>query len=398
MQKQILPPVVTMALLLLAACGGPEAPPPPPPAVTVATPLIRPIVDWDEYVGRFEAVRAVEVRPRVSGQIASVNFRDGATVRRGDLLFRLDQRPFEAALAEARAAEARARASAALARENFRRTERLFKANAASREEFDTGRAALAQADADAAAAAAAVRTRALDLEFANVRAPDSGRISDRRLDAGNFVTAGETLLTTIVSIDPIHFVFTGAESLYIKYTRQNEAGTRPSSRRAANPVEIRLQDETSYSRRGRMDFVDNALDSASGTIRGRAVVQNPDGFLTPGLFGHMRLLGSGSYDGMLVPETALVTDQTRRVLLVVGKDGTVAAKPVTLGPLVEGLRVIRDGIARDDRIIIDGVQRTRPGMKVETKAGRIVPPAPGTGPDLSVLLPPPAAAATAAG
>lgn len=396
-----MPGLVVIGLVvigLLAGCGGPEAPPPPPnPPVTVATPLIRPILDWDEYVGRFEAVRSVEVRPRVSGQIASVNFRDGAIVRKGDLMFRLDLRPFQAAVAEARAAEARARASAALARENFRRTERLFKADAASREEFDTGRATLAQAEADTAAAAAAVRTRALDLEFAEVRAPETGRASDRRLDAGNFVTAGQTVLTTIVSIDPIHFVFTGAESLYIKYTRQNAAGTRPSSRRAANPVEIRLQDETSYAHRGQMDFVDNALDGASGTIRGRAVVQNGDGFLTPGLFGHMRLLGSGSYDGMLVPDTALVTDQTRRVLLVVGKDGTVTAKPVNLGPLVQGLRVIRDGIAPTDRIIIEGVQRTRPGMKVTTKPGRIVATAPADGPTEAILPTPPAGAATPA-
>lgn len=386
-------------LLLLSGCGGKEAPPPQgPPPVTVATPLVKPIVDWDEYVGRFRAIRAVEVRPRVSGEIASVNFRDGAMVRKGDLLIRLDLRPFEAALAQAKASEARARATAALARENFRRTERLFAANAASREEFDTGRATLAQAEADAAAAAALSRQRALDLEFASIRAPESGRVSDRRLDPGNFVTAGQTVLTTIVATNPIYFEFTGAESLYLKYQRQNEAGTRTSSRLAANPVEIRLQDEASYSHRGRMDFVDNALDGASGTIRGRAVVPNPDGFLTPGLFGHMRLLGSGSYDGMLVPDSALVTDQTRRVVLVVGPDGTVAAKPVNLGPLVEGLRVIREGIARSDRVIIEGVQRARPGMKVTAKPGTIAPPAPGTGPDLSVLPPPPAAAATPAG
>jgi RND family efflux transporter MFP subunit len=387
------------ALALLAGCAG-DAPPPAPPAappVTVAAPLVRPIVDWDEYVGRFEAVRAVEVRPRVSGQIASVHFRDGAMVRRGDLLFRIDPRPFEAALAEARASEQRALAAARLARENNGRTVMLRKGDAASREEADTARAALAQALAEVETARAQARSRALDLEFASVRAPETGRVSDRRLDPGNWVSAGDTLLTTIVSVDPIHFVFTGAESLYLKYTRQDAEGTRPSSRVVANPVEIRLQDETGYSHRGRMDFVDNALDGASGTIRGRAVVPNPDGFLTPGLFGHLRLLGSGSYDGMLVPEAALVTDQSRRVLLVVGPGDLVAARPVVLGPIVEGLRVVRSGVGASDRVIIDGVQRVRPGMKVAPSAGRIVPPAPGTGPDLTVLPPPQPAASTPA-
>jgi RND family efflux transporter MFP subunit len=398
--------IVLAALLapaLLAGCGTKDdaagaGGPPPTPTVTVAAPLVQPVVDWDEYVGRFEAVNQVDVRPRVSGQIDRVAFRDGQIVRRGDLLMQIDPRPFLATLAQAQADVARGRAAVALAGENFRRTQTLKQENALSQEEFDTSQAALNQARADLQAAQATAQARALDVSFARVIAPQAGRVSDRRLSAGNFVTAGQTVLTTIVSVDPIHFVFTGSEGVYLKYQRQNQAGTRTSSRAASNPVEIRLQDENRYRWRGRMNFVDNALDAGSGTIRGRAVVANADGFLTPGLFGHMRLLGSGVYDGMMVPEAALVTDQTRRVLLLVGADGRVVAKPVEIGPLVEGLRVVRSGIARSDRLIIAGVGQVRPGMLVKTRQGRIVPPAPGTGPDLSALAaPPPSSEATPA-
>lgn len=385
----------------LAACGerqdGPagQAGPGAPPAVTVATPLVKPIVDWDDYIGRFEAVQSVEVRPRVSGYVQRLAFRDGEFARAGDLLFVIDPRPFEAALAQARAQAARARATAALARANFGRSETLFRENAISREEFETSRATAEQAAAEQAAAEAAQRQAGLDLEFTRVTAPISGRLSDRRVDTGAYVKSGDTVMTTVVTLDPIHFVFTGSEAVYLKYQRANQAGTRPSSRVAPNPVDIRLSDETAYRWHGRMDFVDNALDLGSGTIRGRAVVRNPDGFLTPGMFGHMRLLGSGSYNGMLIPETAVVTDQTRKVVLLVRPDGTVAPRPVELGPIVDGLRVVRSGLTPQDRLIIEGVQRARPGTKVIAKAGRIVPPAPGTGPVVPPVIAVPATSAS---
>lgn len=386
--------------LLVAACGakdaGPQGPQGPPP-VTVAVPLLKPIVDWDDYVGRFEAKQSVEVRPRITGQVARLAFQDGQFVRAGDLLFVIDPRPFEAALAQAKAEAQRARASAELARSTFARTSTLFGQNAVSREEFDTAKATLGQADAALAAAEASVQTRALDLGFTRVTAPISGRTSDRRVDVGTFVSAGTTPMTTVVMLDPIHFVFTGSEALYLKYQRANQAGTRPSSRVAPNPVDIRLSDETDFRWHGTMDFVDNVVDRGSGTIRGRAVVRNPDGFLTPGLFGRMRLIGSGAYQGMLIPEDAVVTDQTRKVALVVGVDGVVAPRVLQLGPLVDGLRVVRSGLKPDDRIIIEGVQRARPGTKVTPKPGKIVPPAPGTGPVVPPVVEPPASSATVA-
>jgi RND family efflux transporter MFP subunit len=402
------PTVLLPLVLIVAACGtkeggadakqgGPGGPGGPPPEVTVANPLIKPIVDWDEYTGRFEAVEESEVRPRVSGYIKSVNFRDGEFARAGALLFVIDPRPFEAVLAQARADAARLRAAATVAQTSFARTRTLLEANAVSKEEFEQAQATLAQANAALASGEATIRARALDVEFTRVTAPISGRLSDRRLDVGNYVTAGTTVLTTVVKLDPIYFTFTGSEAVYLKYQRANRAGTRPSSRLSPNPVEIRLGDETNYTWRGKMNFVDNALDQGSGTIRGRASVRNPDGFLTPGLFGHMRLLGSGAYNGMLIPEASVVTDQTQKVALIVGPDNKIAQRNVELGPLVDGLRVVRSGLKPTDRVIIAGVQRGRPGSPVTVRQGRIVPPAPGTGPQPADLNEPAAAAATSA-
>jgi RND family efflux transporter MFP subunit len=386
--------------LLLAGCGdkqdsGQQGAAPP---VTVATPLVKPIVDWDEYVGRFEALQAVEVLPQVTGYVQRIAFRDGQFVKAGDLLFVIDPRPFQALEAQARAEVGRARAAAEVARTSFARTEKLLAADAVSREEFENARAELLEAEAAQVAAEATLRARVLDVGFTQVRAPIGGRLSDRRVDVGALVKSGETVLTSVVTLDPIRFTFTGSESVYLKYQRANLAGTRPSSRVAANPVDIRLADETEYRWHGTMDFVDNAISEGSGTIRGRAVLRNPDGFLTPGMFGHMRLIGSGAYDGMLIPDGAIVTDQTRKVALVVGPDNVVKPAVLTLGPLVDGLRVVRSGLAATDKVIIDGVQRARPGTKVTPKLGKVVPPAPGTGPRVPTVITPPAASATAAG
>lgn len=387
-------------VLLLAACGAKQdggKPQDAPVSVTVSTPLVKPIVDWDDYVGRFEAVKSVDIRPRVSGYIDQIAFHDGAFGRAGDLLFRIDPRPFEAALAQAKADEARARAAAIVARTSFARSRQLIDLKAISREEFDTTQATLGEAEAALLSAAANTQAKALDLSFTRVTAPISGRLSDRRLDVGNYVTAGTTVLTTIVTLDPIYFSFTGSEAVYLKYQRANQAGTRPSSRISRNPVDIRLADENEYRWKGTMNFVDNVLDNGSGTIRGRAEVHNPNGFLTPGMFGHMRLLGSGAYKGILIPESAIVTDQISKIALVVGADNVVVPHVLTLGPIVEGLRVVRAGLKPTDRIIIEGVQRARPGSKVTPKEGKIVPPAPGTGPSLPPISEPPAASATSA-
>jgi RND family efflux transporter MFP subunit len=358
----------------LSACGGRKpVPAPPPPVVSVATPLVQSIVDWDDYAGHFEAVDTVSVRPRVSGYLQSVRFRDGDFVHKGELLFMIDPRPYQAAADLAEAQAKRAQTAAQAARIEAVRAEGLYAAKALSQQDLLSRKAAADQAEADLAAARAAERAAKLNLDFTKVTAPISGRISDRKVAPGNLVNADQTVLTNIVSLNPIRFVFTGAESVYLKYQRANENGSRPSSRRSPNPVEIRLQDEPDFRWKGRMDFVDNAIDTGSGTIRGRAVVANPDNFLTPGLFGHLRLLGSGAYKGLLAPDQAIVTDQTRQVVYVLGAGDVIVQKIVETGPLVNGLRVIRSGLSATDQIVIDGVQRAKPGRKVKPIPGRIL-------------------------
>ncbi|MDI6624387.1 MAG: efflux RND transporter periplasmic adaptor subunit [Brevundimonas sp.] len=359
-----------MAAALYGCSSRSEAQAPPAPSVTVAVPLVQAVQDWDEFTGRFEATQSVEVRARVGGYISGVHFRDGDYVRRGQLLFTLDPRPAQAALASARAQLSQAQAQLTLAQSELERAETLLESQAVSQAEVDTRRGALQTAQAAIAAANANVRTRQLDLEFTRVTAPISGRVSDRRVDAGNLVAGGSSaadVLTTVVSSAPIHFVFDGSEAVLLKYQRQ--------ARQGAAPIQVRLQDETGFSRSGTLDFTDNAVDTSSGVIRLRALIPNADGFLKPGMFGQARLAGAGTYDAMLVPDAAIATDQARRIVYVVAADGSVAPKPVQLGPLVDGLRVIRGGLERTDRVIINGVQRIQqPGMKVQARNGQIRP------------------------
>lgn len=371
---------VALAALAIAAVSGfggneAQADAPPPPNVTVSQPLERSIVEWDDYTGRFEASQAVEIRPRVSGQLVGVHFQDGDFVRKGQLLFTVDPRPYLAALNEARARAASARTAAALARTEYARAARLIDAEAVSQEEVDSLRAAMRSADAGVAAAQAVVSERALELEFTRIRAPISGRVSDRRIDVGNLVAANESALTTVLSLDPIHFSFEGSEALYLKALRdkQRAGGADPQ-------VQIKLQDEADYGWKGRVDFTDNAIDPRTGTMRGRAVVANPDNFLAPGMFGNMRLTSGEKRDALLIPDAAVRTDQARKVVFVVAKDGTVAARPVEPGPLVEGLRSIRSGLKRDDRVVISGIQFAMPGAKVNARVGKIERAAAGTG------------------
>jgi RND family efflux transporter MFP subunit len=345
---------------------------PPAPTVTVSEPLVRSIAEWDEYAGRFEASRSVEVRPRVSGAIVGVHFTDGSVVRQGQLLFTIDARPFSASLAEARAAVQGARSDLALAQADLGRATRLLEAEAVSRSDVDRLRARVQAAQAALAATQARVQARALDVGFTQVRAPIGGRISDRRIDAGNIVegggAGGGTLLTTINALDPIYFNFDASEALFLKARRAQRSGERPSN------VEIRLQDETDYRWRGRLDFTDNGLDTRSGTIRLRAVLSNPDQFLAPGMFGNMRLATSGTAPALLVPDAAVQTDQTRKIVMVAAKDGRLTPRPVVLGPLVEGLRVVRSGLTKSDNVVIAGAQTVLPGMKAQLKKGVITP------------------------
>ncbi|TCP99482.1 RND family efflux transporter MFP subunit [Sphingomonas sp. PP-F2F-A104-K0414] len=344
---------------------------PPPASVTVASPLVRQVSEWDDYVGRFAPSRTVEIRPRVAGEVTGIHFRDGEIVSKGQLLFTIDSRPFAAALAEAHANVASARSALSLARTDLGRAQRLVADEAVSAGEVDALRGRLEAAQAALAAAQARERARALDVGFTQVRAPIGGRISDRRVDAGNQVAGGEgtggTVLTTINALDPIYFTFDGSEALYLKTQRARQPGATPAA------VEIQLQDETEHRWKGKLDFTDNGLDQRSGTIRGRAVLANPGYFLTPGMFGNMRLASAGTRQALLVPDDAVQTDQARKVLLTIDAKNVVSQKPVELGPVVDGLRIVRSGIGPNDRIIIQGTQMAMPGATVAPKAGRIL-------------------------
>lgn len=344
----------------------------PPPPVEAATPLIQSVTEWDVYTGRFEAVERVDLRARVSGYLDSVHFKDGQIVQQGDLLFTIDQRPFKAELSQAKAEVASAQARLALAERELARAERLVATKAISEETADNRRATRAQAVADLESARAGAVIAELNLRFTEIRSPVTGRISDSKVDVGNLVTGGSenaSQLASIVSLDPIHLVFTMSEADYLKYGRLHAEGVRASSRDASHPVQARLMDENSWAHSGVMDFLDNALDPASGTMRGRAVFANPDLSLTPGTFARLRLVGSGQYDATLIPDEAVVSDQANKVVMTVDAEGTVVPKPVTLGPVINGLRVVRSGLAATDRVVVKGLQRARPGGKVTVES-----------------------------
>ena len=366
------------AAIIAAVCATTAAAQgaPPPLAVTVATPLSKRIKTWDEYSGRFQAVERVEVRPRVAGFVEQVHFKDGSLVKAGDLLFTLDKRPFVIAVDSAKADVARQDAQVLLTATDVERAAPLAKSKVMSEQVFDQRKASLAVAEAQLLSAKAALKTAELNLEWAEVRAPISGRISDKKVDAGNLVAGGQasaTLMATIVSLDPIHFVFDVAESDYLRYARLNLAGERPSSRDTQNPVRVRLADEVTWTHEGRMDFVDNALNERSGTLRGRAVFENKDGLLTPGVFARLALFG-GDADAFLVPDTAIVSDQAKKIVFTVNADNVVTAAPVSLGPIAEGLRVVKSGLKAGDRVVIEGLANpaVRPGAKVTPSPGTI--------------------------
>ena len=369
--------LVTSVAALLAACDSKpasNATAPPPPPVTVSQPLQKSITEWDEYTGRFTAVETVEIRARVSGFIESIHFQDGQIVKQGDLLFVIDPRPYRIAVEQAKSDLERAQAKLEIASHDVDRATPLARNQTITDRELDTRKSVQRDAAGGAGSADAALKQAELNLEWTSVRAPISGRISDRRVDAGNLIVGGSTgatLLSAIVSLDPIQFVFDGSEADFIRYLRLAAAGTRPLSRDVQNPVAVRLADEKDFKHPGRMDFVDNVLNPKTGTIRGRAIFDNKDGLLTPGFFGRLRLFG-GEREALLVPDSAIASDQASKIVFTVADDGTVGTKKVELGPMVEGLRVVRSGLAPTDRIVIDGLQRARPGQKVTPENGKI--------------------------
>jgi RND family efflux transporter MFP subunit len=331
-------------------------------------------VEWDEFTGRFEADKYIELRARVSGYLDAIHFRDGQIVEKGDLLFTIDPRPFEAQSSRAEAEARRVQTQLGNIVLELRRGERLLESNAISQEAVEERQSAKAAAEAQLEAARASIRSAELDLEFTRIRSPIRGRISDRKVDVGNLISGGSsesTLLATIVSLDPIHFVFDASEADYLRYGRLGLAGKRPSSREVANPVEIRLMDEDGWLHKGRMDFVDNVLDPRTGTMRARAVLDNPDSFLTPGVFGRVRVPGSGRYEAVLIPDSAILYDQSNKIVYKVDDAGTVSAQRIVTGPMSHGLRVVREGLSREDRIIVNGLQRARPtGMVTPNPVG----------------------------
>ena len=364
-----------LAISVLSASAAP-AQAPPAPSVTVAKPIAKRITTWDEYSGRFEAMESVEVRPRVSGFVDKVHFKDGQVVKAGDPLFTIDPRPFEIAAESARAEIARAKATVALATSEVERAAPLVRSGAVTERDFTQRSANLSVTEAQLQVAQAALKSAELNLEWTVVRAPISGRISDRKVDPGNLVIGGEqgtTLLTTIVALDPIHFLFDVSESDYLRYQRLSSSGQRASSRDSSNPVRIRLSDETDWTHEGAMDFVDNQLNPRSGTMRGRAVLPNKDQLFAPGIFARLRLFG-GEVDALLVPDSSIVSDQMRKIVFVVGDDGVVKGAPVTLGPIADGLRVVKSGLSAGDNVIIDGLANpmVRPGTKVTAEPGEI--------------------------
>ena len=353
---------------LMSGCARNEAAQLQPEAhaqVTVAAAISRKVTEFDEFTGRFEAVDRVEIRPRVSGYISSVNFSDGSEVRKGDVLFVIDPRPYVAERDKARAQLSQARSQLALAKSERDRASKLLTQHAISQEEFDTRAAGDEQAQANLEAAQAALDAAALNVEFTRVTAPISGRISRALVTSGNFVANGQTLLTTLVSLDPIYVSFDGDEQVYLKSTKLAHQGTRSNSPEARNPVLVGLADENGYPHRGAMVFVDNALDPATGTIRSRALLDNHERLFTPGLFARVRLVGSGEYDAVLINDSAVGTDQTVRYVLVVGAGNKVEYRPVQLGPVIDGLRVVRSGLGVGEAIIVNGLQRVRPGAEV---------------------------------
>ncbi len=365
-------------MLLLTGCpeGSDEAAaPPPPPTVTVAHPVVREIVEDDEFVGRFEATDSVEIRARIDGYLSSVHFTDGALVDAGDLLFTIDQRPFEAALREAEAAVNSADAVLTYTRDNLARAEELIANGNISQQTVDERRQQYLVAEANAAAARAAVEQARLDLEYTTIFAPISGRIDEKLISEGNLVEANATVLTTIVSLDPIYFYFDIDERSFLAYARDARArGSALQEGGGSVDVVVHLSDEREPLRQGQLNFSENRLDEATGTMRVRAIFPNPDKVLQPGLFGRINVPGSLPYEGILIPDEAIVSDQQWRLVYVVDESGMVGSKVIRPGPRIDGYRVVREGLTGDEIIVINGLLRVRPGIQVTPELTELPP------------------------
>jgi RND family efflux transporter MFP subunit len=376
--------LLSIMLVTLAACGkggadgGAGAPggAPPAPPVSVATVIQKEVSDGDEFSGRFEATDFVEVRPRVAGYLTKVHFQAGSLVKKGDLLFTIDPRPYEADAAKADADLKRAETSRELARAEVTRAEKLLAATAISQQEFDQRTATLKDQESAGKAARAALTSAKLNTEYAAIRAPISGRISRAEVTVGNLVTPGTTMLTTIASQDPIHVYFDIDEQQLLKYESLRKTGADAVAEKSAgkNLISLGLNNENNYPHQGRVDFIDNRLDARTGTIRGRAVFDNKDRLFTPGVFAKLKLASSGTYNAVLITDRAIGTDQSKKFVLVVDKENKANYREIKLGPLVDGLRVVKDGLKPGESIIVNGLQRVRPGIQVQPEKTAMLP------------------------
>ncbi len=362
--------VLTVVAATLSGCGRNDAAAQsaagmPPPQVTVAQVLQKQVTEFDEFTGRFEAIDRVEVRPRVSGYISSVNFTEGSEVKKGDVLFVIDQRPYAAELKRAQAQLNQAKSALTLARSEKVRATNLLAQHAISQEEYDTRTSGDEQAEANVQLAEAALDTAQLNMTYTKVTSPINGRVSRANITLGNLVTNGQTLLTTVVSLDPIYVRFDGDEQAFLRSEKQAKDNAAAGNKEPAAPVLVGLADEPGYPHAGVMVFQDNEVDPQTGTIRIRAKLDNHDRAFTPGLFARVRLLGEKKYNALLINDSAVGTDQTVKYVLVVGADNKVQYTPVKLGPVIDGLRVVREGLKADDTIVVNGLQRVRPGSPV---------------------------------
>ena len=365
-------PLATAAIALaclLAGCGeSQKQATASPPKVTVAHPIKRTIVDQDEYVGRFVPVDVVEVRARVSGYLDRIHFSDGQIVKQGDLLFTIDKRPFQNTLDQARANLETAKSNVVFTQSDLARGQQLVRERTISEQIYEQRAQAFRNAQASVAANEAMVRQAELDLEYTELRAPITGRIGDRRVTQGNLVTGGAggntTLLATIVSIDPIRFEFTFDEGALLRYQRL-ASGSSEVGGLGGTAVRLKLLDEADFSHAGRMDFVDNVIDRATDTIRGRAQLSNADGLFTPGMFARVQVPASAPYQALMIPDAAIGSEQARKFVYVIDQDNVARLRYVTLGQLVDDLRVIKDGLSAGDRVVVNGLMRVRQGQKV---------------------------------
>jgi membrane fusion protein, multidrug efflux system len=362
MRSTLFTPFLVAALL--AACSKPAGPDasqgggPPPADVSVAQVVSREITEWDEFIGRVEAKETIELRPRVGGYLKAVHFEEGGPVKKGQLLFSIDDREYRAAVETAAANVARAQTRVELASGELARSNKLLAARAVSQEEFATRKGELAQANADVRTAKAQLTQANLNLEFTRIESPIDGRVGLAMQRPGNLLAPGTSMLGTVVSLDPMYVYFEGDERTYLKYQDMARAGERPSSREVRNPVRMGLANEQGYPHEGYMDMVDNQLNPQTGSIRARAVFDNKDGVFTPGLFARIQLLGSGKRQAMLINDRAVMTDQDRKYIYVVGPKGEAMRKDVVLGSMFEGLRVVSSGLEGTEQVVINGTSK----------------------------------------